>query len=378
MLGVVNVASTLRFRLVLGLALGLSFVLHAFFVVGLSTVRLLVSAPNIPIEVLPYIAKPPAPPMLDPPNGEDEKPHHSEGTKLAKPKTKPESATGRPPPVQDLRAVGPSGANITLVLRGSLLAKSPHRQAVDELLSMLPDYHTLLDGTGLHPFDDLDALMISTPDPRDVSATFLAARHRGDPRITKLDGRAIGGRDPRRIEALGRDLMLLGRPEQLAIIAAAEANDEGEGEGARWLHALQHFDDNSKEAALLLTIADLPQLIRMQGDLPLPRMVRLALSAEGSPATRLLCGFDDAATASRFAAMWPAVKGQIKDAAPMFAGIVDQLVLARRDQEVELVGRLPEAQLRMLLALARLLSPSSPRPATPPEAPSIVDAGEAQ
>lgn len=381
-LSVVNVASTLRFRIVLVLALCVSFALHCVLVLGLSTIRLLVSAPNIPIEVLPYTPKPPAPPTLEPaaskPHGES---HRDAPRPAAKPKPA-ETGTGKAPPaVQDLRAAGPSGSNITLILRGGLLAKSPHRQAVDDVLSMLPDYHTLLDGTGLHPFDDLEALLISTPDPRDVSATFLAARHRGDPRIVRLDGRAIGGRDPRRIAALGTDLMLLGRPEQLAQIAEAERSGATEGEGARWLHALQHFDETSKEAALLLTIADLPQLIRLRGELPLPRMIRLALSAEASPATRLWCGFDDAPTAQRFAAMWPDVKDKIRDAAPMFGGIADQLVLTRRDREVELAGHLPEPQVRMLLSLAQLFGPRPPQraaPVAPEEAPvpSPSDAAE--
>jgi hypothetical protein len=372
----VNVASTTRFRLVLAFALGVSFALHAVMVVGLSTLRLLVSAPNIPIEVLPFQPKPPAPPQLDPP---EPKPHSSGSPSAAKTKPKPaEPGAGKQPPppqVEDLRGMGPSGANITLVLRGTLLAKSPHRQAVDDLLSMLPDYHTLLDGTGLHPFDDLDALLISTPDPRDVSATFLAARHRGDPRITRLDGKAIGGNDPRRILKLGETLMLLGRPEQLERIAAAQANSQTDGEGARWLHALEHFDEASKDAALQLTVADLPQLIRLQGELPLPRMIRLALSAEASPATRLLCGFDDVTTAQRFVAMWPEVRNQIRDSAPMFGGILDQLVVTRRDREVELVGRLPETQVRMLLSLAQLLGPRTPRPAAAPEPLPALDAG---
>ena len=357
-----------RIRYLLAPALVFSFALHALFVLGLSGVRFLIAPPPMPIEILPFKAHPPAPPTLEPPAERPQKPKASDG--VSRPTKTPQKPTtpgiGKAPAVQDLRAVGPSGANITIVLRGPLLAKSPHREAVDQLLSMLPDYHTLLDGTGLHPFDDLDAILIATPDPRDVSATFLAARYRGDPRIRALDGKALGGGDTRRILALGADLMLLGRPEDLARIEAAEADPKAEAEGARWLASLRHFDDTSKGAALLLTIADLPALIRMRGDLPLPHMVRLALSAEASPATRLLCGFDDEATAIRFWSMWPEVKTQVRESAPMFGGIFDQLTITRRDKDVELEGHLPETQVRMLLALANMFGPRAPAPAAPP------------
>src|SRR6185295_12037478 len=40
-----------------------------------------------------------------------------------------------------------------------------------------PDRQSLLEGTGLDLYQSFDALLIATPNPRDDTVTFLAARH---------------------------------------------------------------------------------------------------------------------------------------------------------------------------------------------------------
>lgn len=356
------------------LAFGVSLLLHFVFLVGLPAIRMFHFQAPIPIEVLPMKLRPPAPPSLDlpkPPDGNNKpvKPRAPGAGAPAKPKPPP-------PPAPDLHAVGPATANITLILRGPLFAKSPYKEGVDQLLSMLPDYHTLLDGTGLSPFDDLEALLIATPDPRDVTASFLAARHRGDARIRALAQRSLGGGDPRQFRALGDDLMLLGRPDDLLRITKAESGDTTSPdavEAQRWLTALRSFDAGSKDAAFSLTISDLPALIRISGGaLPLPRTIRLAMSAEASPATRLVLLFDTTELAQRFAQMWPELREKLADSAPMFGGALDGLKLTREGREVELLGRLPESQLRMAFTFLKLLTPRTPSPATPPPTPQTT------
>jgi len=355
-----------------GLAFGASLLLHFVFLVGLPAIRLFHFEPPIPIEILPMKMRPPAPPNLELPKPEGgnptpAKPRAPGAGAQAKPKPPP------PPPAPDLHAVGPATANITLILRGPLFAKSPYKEGVDKLLSMLPDYHTLLDGTGLSPFDDLDALLIATPDPRDVTASFLAARHRGDARIRAFAHRKLDDGDPRQFRALGDDLMLLGRPDDLLRIAKAESGDTTSPdavEAQRWLTALRSFDAGSKDAAFMLTISDLPALIRISGGaLPLPRTIRLAMSAEASPATRIVLLFDSTELAQRFATLWPELKDKLADSVPMFGGALDGLKLTRTEREVELAGRLPESQLRMAFGFLRMLTPRTPSPAAPPPPP---------
>ena len=356
------------------IAICASLALHLVFLLGLPSLHWLrLSAPT-PIEVLPMQKRAAAPPMVDP-GDPAARPKRAPG---AGPKPPAPPRPPAPPPAEDLRNIGPSTANVTIILRCPLLARSPHRAGVDTLLSALPDYHTLLDGTGLSPFDDLDALLIATPDPRDVTVTFLAARHHGDARVRALATRALAPGDPRQFRALGDDLMLLGQPQDLQRIAAAEAGAEAQTaeaqEGARWLAALRRFDAGASDAALQLTIADLPQLIRLRDrTLPLPRTVRIAASAEASPAARVVLVFDTEPLAATFAEAWPRLREQLGDAAPMFGGALDAMKLERKDRVVELAGRLPELQVRMALALVQMLIPHAPRPATPLPEPQAPD-----
>jgi hypothetical protein len=79
--------------------------------------------------------------------------------------------------VSDLRQLGPSGSRVTVLLRVDRLKATPYAASVDALLLRLPDRRDLLEGTGLGLYDAIDALLISTPNLRDPTVTFLAARH---------------------------------------------------------------------------------------------------------------------------------------------------------------------------------------------------------
>jgi hypothetical protein len=81
----------------------------------------------------------------------------------------------------DLRSNGPDGSRLIALLRLDRLRASPDSEstvaAVDRLLSLLPDRHRLVDGSGLDLYRDFDSLLIATPNPSDDAVTFLAARH---------------------------------------------------------------------------------------------------------------------------------------------------------------------------------------------------------
>jgi hypothetical protein len=359
------------------IAIASSLALHLALLLGLPSLHWLRPSPPLPIEVLPMKKHVAAPPMVDP--GPPESTAHPK--RPPGPGPRPPAPPHPPaPPVEDLRNIGPSTANVTIILRCSLLAKSPHRDGVETLLSALPDYHTLLDGTDLRLFDDLDALLIATPDPRDVTVTFLAARYH-DPRVRALAQRRLSEGDPRQFRALGDELLLLGQPADLARIAAAEQTDAPrtpeEREAARWLEAIRRFDAGAPSAALLLTIADLPELVRLRDrSLPLPRTVRLSATAAASPAVRVVLVFDDEAQARALEAAWPQLRSQLSDLAPMFAGALDGLRLERQDRQLELAGTFPELQLRLAFGLVRVLIPHPPRPATPLSPPTGPSTGD--
>lgn len=335
----------------LALTIGLcgSLALHGLVLLGSVVVPFVRLSTSLPIEVVPFKPRRAAPPVAAPGGAPKPPPE----TKVPRPGPgKPKPLRPVAPVAEDLRKVGPPGANITVILRLALLRTSPHREGTEQLLSLLPDYHTLLDGTGLRLFDDLSALLIATPDPRDVAATFLAARHRRDSRFDRLAHHPLPGGDPRRFRALAEDLMVLGQPPLLDALAQ-------DADSARpWLDALRTFD-TSNDAALQVTIADLSLLVRVAGA-PLPRSISLSVSADASPRVRLVCDFDDEAQASAAFLLWPTLQKQVGLLAPLFAGALDELSATRHDKTVDLFGRLPERQVATALSLAKLVSGAEP------------------
>ena len=348
----------------LALTIGLcgSLALHGLLLLGSVVVPFVRLSSSLPIEVVPFKPRTAAPPVAAPGGSPEPPPPETKVTRPGPGKPRPQRHDVAPV-AEDLRKVGPPGANVTVILRLALLRTSPHREGTEQLLSLLPDYHTLLDGTGLRLFDDLSALLIATPDPRDVAATFLAARHRRDVRFERLAHRPLGAGDPRRFRALAEDLMVLGQPPLLDALAA-------DAESARpWLDALRTFD-TSNDAALQVTIADLSLLVRVAGA-PLPRSISLSVSADPSPRVRLVCDFDDEAQASAAFMLWPTLQSQVGLIAPLFAGALDELSATRHDRTVDLVGRLPERQVTTALSLAKLVSGGEPQvapDAAPPAA----------
>src|SRR5262249_31625591 len=143
----------------------------------------------------------------------------------------------------------PDEASLVVLLRSDKLRRSPHRAGVEALLGMLPDYDTLLGGTGLSAIDDLDVLLIATADPRDVTATFLAARHPNSRRPRAIANGTLPAGDPRVFRALLPGLTVLTRPEgALRLDDAHKAQsggaplDAGDDPRLRWLAQLEQFD----------------------------------------------------------------------------------------------------------------------------------------
>lgn len=76
----------------------------------------------------------------------------------------------------DLAPYVPGGARLRLVVRLDRLRGTPWLTSLDTILQPMPDYRTVIEGSGLGIGEAFDVLVIATPDARDVTATFLAAR----------------------------------------------------------------------------------------------------------------------------------------------------------------------------------------------------------
>jgi hypothetical protein len=347
----------------------LSATAHALLLGVLTLVgRFAWPAAPIPIEVVtprPRQARAPEPQPAGPPPkpaGPRMAAINKEGiaAKKAAPRPSPEPP---PPATSDLKPFAPDDANLVVLLRSDKLRASPHRRNIEALLSGLPDYDTLLGGTGLSPIQDLDALLIATNDPRSVVATFLAARYVDSPRLREVLGRRLMPGDPRVFRTLKPGLSVLTRPEGAAKLdqALAGAADAGDDPRVQWLKQLERFG-RDEGAAVQVTMGDVPALLHFGGGLPTPLAMALALTADGSPSVHLKAVFASPEEARQFVAAWPEIVARWRSAT-VFLGLaatLDGLAVSQHDAEAEVMGRLPEKQVQLGLSWAASLMPHHP------------------
>jgi hypothetical protein len=382
-----------RPRLSLAASLALHVVLGGLL---LAAPALRSPAPLIPIEVRPLrrvAPRPAAPPTPTPPTPAPHVPRARPRPGPARtpppPPPAPEPAPA-PPRTAELRSFAPGDARLLLLLRTDRLRRSPHRAAVELLLSALPDHRTLIAGSGLSAIDDLDALLLATANPFDVTATFLAARHpEGSPVRAALGARPLPAGDPRTYRFPEPTLTVLGRPT-LAPPRGGDhhptpAPDGGEDDDpaaleARWLRNLALFERAAGERsgpALLVEAQQLEALgLYFRDGLAVPLSVSLAATADEAPLVRARLQFAGEPEAGAFEQALPSVWRRILAARlvdlPGFPTLGQMLPLspllsaltARRDGAVvELVGQLPAEPLARLLALAPMLVPRPPEEA---------------
>ena len=329
--------------------------------------RLSMLAPPIPIEVRPaHRAVQRTAPVERRGDAKSEakpqKPRAGAGEKIAKPTPKPLP----PPETTDLSPFAPDDAHLVVLLRMDKLRRSPHRAGAEALLQALPDWDTLVAGSGVSPIDDFEALLIATADPHDVRATFFAARHDDGPKMRAFAARTLPDGDPRVFQRLRPGLTILGPPGDVG------RGDMGDAR-ATWLQQLEQFDRVAREEngpAVLVTLADAPALIRFGDGLPTPQAIAIAATGDASPAVRVRVVFANAAEAQAFARAWPGILQRYREATAMLglSRALDGFTLSINDADVELTGRIPEAQMRLGLNWVRALLPA-------PQAP--LDAGTA-
>ena len=320
-------------------------------------------APPIPIEVRPAhraVQRTGPVEKRGDPKSQD-KPPKSKGA--GEKPTKPPKAPP-PPETTDLSPFAPDDAHLVVLLRMDKLRRSPHRAGAEAVIAALPDWSTLVAGSGVSPLDDFEALLIATANPHDVTATFLAARYVDTPKVRALVERKLPDGDPRIFKIVKPGLTILTQPGELAT-------DMGDPR-TTWLAQLEQFDrvaqaDNGP--AVLVTLSDAPALIRFGDGLPTPQAIALAATGDASPAVRVRVVFANGAEAQAFAHEWPAILRRYREATALLglSRALDGFALdIINDAQVELTGRVPEAQMRLGLNWVRALLP--PRPLSPLDA----------
>jgi len=303
----------------------------------------------------------------------------------------------------------PAGSQIALRLDVARIRRSALGSDVRQLLDVIPDWQAVIGGSGIDPLDDLDRVLIATPN-FDRARVIAAGRARGGEDAIRAatehlaDGegasadwrRAEGvpvadwhdhGPTDRVIALVGPSHFVISRPQDLSrVLGVARARaDEQREEGA--VHPADALLSMDEGEGLSLEIEGARNFARAsrrrRGPIEaVPTRLRLALSElPDGVAVRSTWTYEDEAQAERAQAFWDRMReGYARNVITAVLGLAPILQRARIEQSgSELTVRvdLSNDEMRHLVSLVRDLfqdrararsraaspSPALPRPA---------------
>jgi hypothetical protein len=179
------------------------------------------------------------------------------------------------PIATDISMWGPEAARMSILIRNDRIRRNQHRDEIEQMLTGLPDWNTLAGGARIDPFDDVDAMLIATSNPRLINRTFFVGVHRIQPDqiLRRLEtgfpggirweeapgGRILGNQanpricpnsvtpdrvcDPRVFLVPSRDIFIFTRPEFLADLQAGAPRARGLEDSLAYIRGEVPADD---------------------------------------------------------------------------------------------------------------------------------------
>lgn len=235
----------------------------------------------------------------------------------------------------------PAGSQIALRLDVARVRESPLGPDVREVLAAMPDWQALLDGSGIEPLEDLDRLLVASPN-LERSRLIAAGRARGDEasiraaaeRLAAAEGAALAWRETsgvpvadwhdrdateRVVALIGPRHFVIARAEDVPRVVAvararAEHGDHEHGDAddeaprehpADALLSMQEGEGLSLEVEGFRNFAVARPGRRSPAEM-LPVSLRLGLSEtpEGRIAARIIGRFDSAEQAESAVGYW--------------------------------------------------------------------------
>lgn len=232
------------------------------------------------------------------------------------------------PSLVDLRPFVPGDSKLILVLRPDRMRGTPWAAPLDQIMKPMPDYRTVIAGTGMKVADSFESIVIATPDPSDVAQTFLAARTarddealraalakpvKGEARVewATANGATIGKRRDWRVEA-NDDERIFTFPSKGWVVLSRPADlphlFETRGRRPGWLGRMTAIEAQTGEGAagpiLLMSAVDLDlSKVEIPGMAPLPSPDRMTVTITPHPDGLIFVGaaaFDDEKIAKEF------------------------------------------------------------------------------
>lgn len=189
----------------------------------------------------------------------------------------------------------PPGAQLALRVDMVRIRQSPLAADVRQLLAEIPDWQIVLSGSGLEPVDDLDRVMIASPNLGRERMLLAGRNQGGNERVREIVARMASARGveapwrpqhgvavapwpdadetPRVVAIVGPSHFTITRPEDLPRLLAvarvraedeARESDDGE-ERSHWADALLSMPEG---AALTLEVEGARQFMRGQRGVP--------------------------------------------------------------------------------------------------------------
>lgn len=291
----------------------------------------------------------------------------------------------------------PPGASIALRVDMTRIRTSPVVEDVRGLLEAIPDWQALLDGSGIDPVNQLDRLLIMTPNLQRERVS-LAGRYLGERQVV-LDAvqslaRARGveanwrtqlsvqvapwanaDSTPRVIAIVGPQHFTISREEDLErvlAIAAAKAKKARKlGQDSSAADALLAMED---QEGLSLEVEGVEQFIR-RGRRGIPQTLRLsAIDRQGTQVElRGVLSYADESAAEEALTFWQDKRdGYARNALVGLLGlsnVLQEATLERDALTVRVKLTLSVQQTKLILGYGRELLGKKPAPAPAPAAP---------
>lgn len=305
----------------------------------------------------------------------------------------------------------PAGSQIALRLDVERMRSSPLAPDIRNVLSSVPDWQALIEGSGIDPLEDLDRLLVATPNLdrsrliaagraqgdetsiRVAAARMAAAAEAGEPAWRALDGVPVTdwrNRDPteRMVALVGPRHFVIARAEDLPrVLGVARARAASETEDvhpAEALLSMQEGEGLSLEVEGFRNYARARPGARQSPADVLPVRMRLGMSdlAQGRIGARVRGHFDSAQQASGAVAYWDearqAYARNVITAVLGLSPILSRLTLRAEGEVMHASVDIELTEMRRVLNLVRSYfedrargQQGTPVPASPPGAPLI-------
>ncbi len=316
------------------------------------------------------------------------------------PEVKEEEKKEEPKPFGQKKAkldkVGPPNAYAFAFLAARKASKLKAAPQLVELMSALPDFIYIVDGGGFNVLRDFDYLVIASPNPRAINATFVAVKYRlsqpemqsGLTRAAEAAGESVewveqrgvlvgdpkpvSGRDhdPRVFVFLDNKTAIYVRREFLPAVLAKHGTEDDDADAGSVddsksmadfvanMTRLRRFSRREPNAAVIATVKDIRSKIRKgTARFTVPDALELMVEASDTPEVVIKLDVVKKDEAKQLVKEWNEDLPKLIDKVPfvvrpLVRGLYEGIEVEQRRQQVTLRSEFTETQVSMLLSQA--------------------------